>query len=59
MRKPSFGTIGLTAAGFQATAGRVGVATFGTTPVSNWYSALLNLAGRNYLNETGVTQFRL
>jgi hypothetical protein len=29
------------------------------TPVSNWYSALLNAAGRAYVNRTGTTQFRL
>jgi hypothetical protein len=44
---------------FQVAAGRVGVATFGATPVNNWYSALLNAAGRAYVNKTGTTQFRL
>ncbi|MFZ5856641.1 MAG: choice-of-anchor Q domain-containing protein [Chloroflexota bacterium] len=59
MRKPSFGAIGLTVTDFQTAAGRVGIATFGATPVNNWYSAMLNAAGRNYLNKTGTTQFRL
>jgi len=59
MRKPSFGLTELTASDFQATAGRTAVATFGATPVSNWYSAILNVAGKNYINKTGTTQFRL
>jgi hypothetical protein len=59
MRKPSFGSIGLTVSDFQAAAGRVGVATFGATPVSNWYSAVLSGVGRNYINKAGTTQFRL
>ena len=59
MRKPSFGAIGLSASDFQATAGRTAVATFGATPVNNWYSAILSGVGRNYINKAGVTQFRL
>jgi hypothetical protein len=59
MRKPSFGSIGLTVSDFQTAAGRVGVATFGATPVSNWYSAVLSGVGRNYINKAGTTQFRL
>jgi CSLREA domain-containing protein len=60
MRKPYFGTtVGLLVSDFQAAAGRVGVATFGATPVNNWYSAVLSAAGRAYVNKTGVTQFRL
>lgn len=59
MRRPTFGAIGLTTGDFQTVAGRVAVATFGTVPVSNWYSAVLNGSGRNYLNKTGTTQFRL
>jgi hypothetical protein len=60
MRKPYFGTtLALLASDFQAAAGKSAVATFGATPVSNWYSATLNAAGRNYLNKTGTTQFRL
>jgi predicted outer membrane repeat protein len=59
MRKPSFGAVGLSFGDFQTVAGRVGVSTFGTVPVSNWYSAVLNGSGRNYINKTGTTQFRL
>jgi hypothetical protein len=44
---------------FQVAAGRTGVATFNATPVNNWYSAVLSAAGRNYVNKTGTTQFRL
>jgi hypothetical protein len=44
---------------FQAAAGRVGVATFNATPTNNWYSAVLSAVGRNYVNKTGTTQFRL
>lgn len=59
MRKPSFGAVGLAINDFQASAGRVGVATFGLTPINSWYSAQLTIAGRAYLNKTGPTQFRL
>jgi alpha-tubulin suppressor-like RCC1 family protein len=60
MRKPFFGTtVGLVISDFQATAGKSTVATFGVTPVSNWYSAVLNATGRAYINLTGTTQFRL
>lgn len=60
MRVPFLGpTVGLTAQDFQAVPGRIAVATFGATPVNNWYSAVLNAIGRNYLNKTGTTQFRL
>lgn len=60
MRKPYFGTSsGLVASDFQAAAGKSTVATFNATPVSNWYSAMLNAVGRAYVNKTGATQFRL
>jgi hypothetical protein len=60
MRKPFFGTtLGLAASDFQAAAGLSTVATFGVTPVSSWYSALLSATGRAYINRTGTTQFRL
>ncbi|RJP49965.1 MAG: hypothetical protein C4583_11495 [Anaerolineaceae bacterium] len=60
MRKPYFGTaIGLAVHDFQAAAGKTAVATFNATPVSGWYSALLNVTGRAYINKTGTTQFRL
>ncbi len=60
MKKPYFGAAaGLAISDFQAAAGRTAVATFNATPINNWYSALLNATGRNYVNKTGVTQFRL
>jgi CSLREA domain-containing protein len=59
MRAPSFGAAALTPGDFQALAGRTAVATFGAVPVDNWYSAILNGQARNYLNKTGLTQFRL
>jgi hypothetical protein len=59
MRKPSFGALALAPADFQSAAGRTAIATFGITPVSNWYSAVLNISGKNYVNKTGTTQFRL
>jgi hypothetical protein len=59
MRRPSFGALALALTDFQASAPRVAVSTFGTTPVANWYSAILNASGRSYVNKTGTTQFRL
>jgi hypothetical protein len=59
MRKPSFGAAPLAPGDFQATAGRSAAATFGAAPVNNWYSAVLTGHGRNYINKTGATQFRL
>jgi hypothetical protein len=60
IRKPFFGaTLGLVASDFQAAAGVSAASTFGGTPVSNWYSAVLNAAGRANINKTGTTQFRL
>ncbi|MBI5825195.1 MAG: hypothetical protein HZB18_14290 [Chloroflexi bacterium] len=60
MRKPFFGAdAGLYANDFQAAAGKTSAATFSVTPASNWYSALMNAAGRAYVNKTGTTQFRL
>jgi hypothetical protein len=40
-------------------AGHVRVGAFNKTPVSGWYSATLNANGRNNINRTGITQFRL
>jgi hypothetical protein len=60
MHNPFFGAnAGLVIGDFQAAAGKSAVATFGATPASNWYSALLNATGRAYVNKIGVTQFRL
>ena len=33
--------------------------TFGSTPVSGWYSVNLNSTAYAYMNKTGTTQFRL
>lgn len=59
MSKPSFGAAALTIGDFQEVAGKPTVAIFDVTPVSNWYSAVLNATGRAYVNLTGATQFRL
>ncbi len=60
IRKPYFGTsLGLVASDFQAAAGRANAATFRTTPVNNWYIAVMNSLGYPYVNLTGTTQFRL
>jgi 2',3'-cyclic-nucleotide 2'-phosphodiesterase (5'-nucleotidase family) len=59
MSKPYFGNAPLAVGDFQAAAGLSNVATFGATPVSSWYSALLNSTGRAFINLTGATQFRL
>ena len=40
-----------------ATASKIG--SFGKTPVSGWYSATLNVTGRNDINKTNLTQLRL
>lgn len=60
IQKPYFGTTaGLVISDFQATLGQSAVATFDATPVSNWYSAIMNNAGYPYVNLSGTTQFRL
>ncbi len=59
MHKPSFGTAALQITDFQAVAGKSNIAVFGATPVSNWYSAVLNNIGKVYVNRIGTTQFRL
>jgi hypothetical protein len=60
MRKPFFGANDTLLVGdFQALAGKSSVATFGATPVNNWYSAVLNVTGGTYINRSGSTQFRL
>jgi TolB protein len=58
--KPYFGTTdGLVIGDFQAAVSKAAVGTFGTTPVNNWYSAIIGSAGYPYINLTGTTQFRL
>ncbi len=60
VRKPYFGTgLGLVASDFQADAGQMAVGTFRTTPVNNWYFAVIGSAGYPHINRTGTTQFRL
>jgi hypothetical protein len=59
IRRGTFGTPALSGADFQALVSSKKVATFNKTPVSGWYSALLNPAGRSNINKVGVTQFRL
>jgi hypothetical protein len=60
IRKPYFGTtVGLVASDFQAAASMAGVGTFGTAPVSGWYTANLGSIANPYINLTGTTQFRL
>jgi predicted outer membrane repeat protein len=59
MRKPAFGLPLLALSDFQAATQKNNVASFINTPGGDWYSALLNNAGKNYLNLTGTTQFRL
>ena len=60
IRYGNFGSsANLQASDFQAAADATKVASFGTTPVSSWYSATLNSLGRAYINKTSLTQFRL
>jgi sugar lactone lactonase YvrE len=60
LRKPFFGTsVGLLAGDFEAAAGKPNAATFRSTAVSNWYTAVIGLAGYPYINLTGKTQMRL
>lgn len=60
IQKPSFGsTLALVITDFEAAALKNAVATFGVNAVNNWYSAVLNTAGKSFVNKTGVTQFRL
>ena len=60
IQEPYFGaTAGLVIGDFQATPGQSAVSTFGATPVTDWYSAIMNSAGYPYVSLTGTTQFRL
>lgn len=58
IRMGSFGAVALELTDFNATAAGL-AGTFGSTPVSGWYSMTLNATGRGYINRTGGTQFRL
>jgi len=58
IQSPYFGaTAGLTADDFQAPADTLVVGTFDITPVSNWYSAVVNELSN--INLIDTTQFRL
>jgi len=60
LRKPYFGAgNALAVDDFNFAAGSANVSTFSATPVSAWYSATINAAGRAYINKNGVTQIRL
>jgi hypothetical protein len=60
IRKPYFGTAtGLQINDFQAAATISVASTFKTTPVFNWYNAIIGSTGFPYINKTGTTQFRL
>ena len=60
IRKGAFGGAAiLEATDFEAAASAAKAGTFFSTPIGGWYSAKLNLAGRNRINKTGLTQFRL
>jgi len=60
IRKPYFGSAVTLANGdFQAAASLSSGTTFGSTPVSGWYSAVSTSAVYPYISKTGTTQFRL
>jgi hypothetical protein len=60
IRTPYFGASpALVATDFQSPVSRAAVGTFGTTPVSYWYNAVIRSPGYPYINLTGTTQFRL
>ena len=44
---------------FNATAGKKNMGAFNPVPVGSWYSANIKTPGKNYINRTGTTQFRL
>jgi hypothetical protein len=60
IRKRSFGPlVALEIGDFQAPPNIAGAGTFGSTPVSDWYSASLGSSAYPYVNLSGTTQFRL
>jgi len=60
IRMSKFGSaVSLQPGDFSTAAAATKVGTFGKTPVSGWYKAILNSAGRNNINRTGLTQLRL
>jgi hypothetical protein len=60
IRKPYFGSAATLAVGdFQAAPQKSIVGVFRTTPVNNWYTAVIKSLAYPYINKTGTTQFRL
>lgn len=59
IRKGPFGAIALEVSDFHSAATVNAVSPFNATPVGGWYSNTLNATGRNNINKTNVTQFRL
>lgn len=60
IRKPYFGSAaGLQLADFNAAVSSAKVGTFNKTPTSGWYRVSLTANGRNNINKTNLTQFRL
>ncbi|HNO32145.1 MAG TPA: kelch repeat-containing protein, partial [Anaerolineales bacterium] len=59
LRKPAFGNPILELLDFNATAGKKNMGAFNPVPVGSWYSANIKTPGKNYINRTGTTQFRL
>jgi hypothetical protein len=60
IKKPYFGSAAaLAPEDFESAAGLAGAGTFNSTPVSNWYTAVLNMAGFPRVSLTGNTQVRV
>jgi len=59
LRKPAFGNPLLELLDFNSTAGKKNMGSFNPVPVGSWYSANIKTPGKNYINRTGTTQFRL
>ena len=60
IRKPYFGaSSSLQLGDFNAASSISTVGVFNKTPSNGWYGAALNPAGRNNINKSGPTQFRL
>jgi hypothetical protein len=60
IRKPFFGTSSSLQLGdFNVAPSASKVGTFNKTPSGGWYSVTLNATGRNNINKTNLTQFRL
>ncbi len=59
IKKGSFGAVTLQATDFQTASSKNGVLTFTNTLANTWYSKALTAANLTFVNEAGVTQFRL